>query len=260
MGVHPPYLFDAEPGSVAVRSEFDAEITVVAVRDRWGRGLWHRVTTTLNKCFSQHPRGLLLDLSGLDDASGHSVPTWLNAYRRGEHMDPGVPVALCAPDGGVLAGRLRRTGDGLPVYPRADSAREALAGRLPQPRRLFMRITPESLAARRARRLVQDACEAWELPDLEFPAQLVVSELVSNVVEHTGSEGRLLVARRGDGLHIAVADRSPHLPRPRERNGPDLKEGGRGLQIVHRLSAVWGAMPIDDGKVVWATVQDPMPG
>ena len=60
---------------------------------------------------------------------------------------------------------------------------------------------------------VREACGAWHMADLIFPAELVVSELVSNVVEHARGAGRLLIARRGDGVHIAVADGSRVMPR-----------------------------------------------
>ncbi|BBH67516.1 hypothetical protein ACTI_42010 [Actinoplanes sp. OR16] len=84
-------------------------------------------------------------------------------------------------------------------------------------------------------------------------------ELVSNVVEHVGGPSRLMLARRGNGLHMTVADRSRVMPRTGGRvprhTAPVLSEGGRGLQLIHSIAVAWGAMPIEGGKVVWAILR-----
>jgi hypothetical protein len=67
------------------------------------------------------------------------------------------------------------------------------------------------------------------------------------------------VSRRGTGLTLAVRDGSPVLPglRPSAAADPPPGGGGRGLQLVHRAAAAWGALPTHDhdGKVVWATLR-----
>jgi len=65
---------------------------------------------------------------------------------------------------------------------------------------------------------------------------------------------RLCLLRRAGEVMLAVIDGSDDVPAPRQ---PDwVKESGRGLQIVHALSSVWGWSPIEGhGKAVWAVLR-----
>jgi hypothetical protein len=65
---------------------------------------------------------------------------------------------------------------------------------------------------------------------------------------------RLCLLRRAGEVMLAVIDPSGDAPAPRQ---PDwIKENGRGLQIVHALSSVWGWSPIQGhGKAVWAVLR-----
>ena len=132
---------------------------------------------------------------------------------------------------------------------------------LPLTDRLQQRLPPEPESARLARLMVADACHAWHLPQLRYPAELIMSELVSNAIRHAGTPMLVTVSRRGTGLHLAVRDGSPTLPPPWRPApavlGTPSTAGGRGLQIVHRAAAAWGALPTHDrdGKVVWATIR-----
>jgi hypothetical protein len=73
----------------------------------------------------------------------------------------------------------------------------------------------------------------------------------------SGSAGgavlRLCLLPRTGEVMLAVIDASDDAPAPRQ---PDwVKESGRGLQIVHALSSVWGWSPIEGhGKAVWAVL------
>lgn len=76
------------------------------------------------------------------------------------------------------------------------------------------------------------------------------------VTEAGGPEAavlRLCLLRRAGEVMLAVIDASDDAPVPRQ---PDwIKESGRGLQIVHALSSVWGWSPIEGhGKAVWAVL------
>jgi anti-sigma regulatory factor (Ser/Thr protein kinase) len=78
------------------------------------------------------------------------------------------------------------------------------------------------------------------LPEDEvWRAQLIVSELVSNAVLH-GSGGPVELALQcgGEGMRGQVADPGPGIDRSRRRF-PE-REGGRGLDLVERLSDGWG--------------------
>jgi hypothetical protein len=64
---------------------------------------------------------------------------------------------------------------------------------------------------------------------------------------------RLCLLPRTGEVMLAVIDASDDAPAPRQ---PDwVTESGRGLQIVHALSSVWGWSPIEGhGKAVWAVL------
>ena len=93
--------------------------------------------------------------------------------------------------------------------------------------------------------------EDWELPDeLHDAAQAVITELVTNAVEHAHTGCVLHLALDDCRLHISVHDHRPDehgLPRPGVRDG-----AGYGLLIVEGLSRRWGMTPHHGGKSVWA--------
>ncbi|MDT0345938.1 ATP-binding protein [Streptomyces sp. DSM 44938] len=81
---------------------------------------------------------------------------------------------------------------------------------------------------------------------------LLVSELVTNSVRHSGSRAvRVTVTRTGRNVvRVAVVDASRTMP---ERRHPrDDAVSGRGLVIVEALTTRWGTDPLPRGKRVWA--------
>ncbi|MDQ2585555.1 ATP-binding protein [Saccharothrix yanglingensis] len=106
-----------------------------------------------------------------------------------------------------------------------------------------------------ARQVVADAAKAWELSeDVAEDAALVVTELVSNSVDHAIGPVDLTVSRTATGLRVEVGDRSPAQPRPQPVRVDSSR--GRGLIIVAALSTAWGTEPTPTGKVVWAELSD----
>ncbi|MER6298042.1 ATP-binding protein [Kitasatospora sp. NPDC001539] len=90
-------------------------------------------------------------------------------------------------------------------------------------------------------------------PEFLDDVLLIVSELVTNALRHTG-ERPLLVLRAQDGrVRVDVRDGDPRLP---VRRLPEPGEpGGRGLRLVSALADRYGAHPLPDGgKTVWAVV------
>jgi hypothetical protein len=107
-------------------------------------------------------------------------------------------------------------------------------------------------AAGTARRAVREALDRWKLAHLADDALLVTTELMQNVVRHTGDGGVLVVCRSAGGLRIEVADGSAAQPTVR---APDpARVGGRGLSIVAAVARAWGTLARSGqtGKVVWA--------
>ncbi|MFG2599600.1 ATP-binding protein [Streptomyces sp. NPDC048462] len=108
----------------------------------------------------------------------------------------------------------------------------------------------EPRSAARARRLVRLALDVWGLDDLADDGALIVSELVSNAVQHARRQSiRVGVDRRGAArVCVGVVDFSRVPPTHRAPMG----EHGRGLLLVATLAGSWGTEPLPWGKRVWA--------
>ncbi|MFI1409433.1 ATP-binding protein [Streptomyces sp. NPDC020707] len=113
---------------------------------------------------------------------------------------------------------------------------------------------PESAGI--ARSLIRTALAAWHQDELIEDALNVVTELVSNAVEHGHARRiRVGVARPTDAwIRIEVVDRSRVLPQMRtDSNGDQIR--GRGLVLVEALSERWGTDLHRWGKTVWADMK-----
>ena len=263
MGVSPPYLRDhtEHDVTVSVDAADDAAVSLLTVCGPWDARLRSRASVTLRRCFTEHPDGLIVDLSGLLDPHSESASIWTTAQHVAAGLEPPVHFALCVPPDLPLADRMQALGAGrfLPVYAKVRQARVALAGRIPGAEQVSVTLAPDPDAPSVARNLIGDACLQWGLAPLLHPSRLVMSELVTNAVEHAGTEIRVVVTRRGAGLHLAVGDGDPRPPRmirlTRPRPDLPLDERGRGLRTVHGTAALWGSVPTEGGKVVWATIR-----
>ncbi|MDH6112347.1 anti-sigma regulatory factor (Ser/Thr protein kinase) [Kitasatospora sp. MAP12-15] len=115
-------------------------------------------------------------------------------------------------------------------------------------------VTADPAEVGRARRWVRTRMLAHGIdPDAAFAETLVlvVSELVTNAVVHTGCPAVLrLVWPDGPGpLRVEVADASCAAPAPRCAGGEATN--GRGLELVELLCERWGWCPDGSGKRVW---------
>lgn len=89
-----------------------------------------------------------------------------------------------------------------------------------------------------------------------YDVQLVVTELVSNVLDHTcASTGHLRIALREDPCAVLVEVDDESAVEPvygRSRLGENR---GRGIVVVDNISREWGFRPRDRGKTVFALVE-----
>src|SRR5262249_47915468 len=99
----------------------------------------------------------------------------------------------------------------------------------------------------------------WDLGALGEPAELVVSELVTNAIQACKAAGarrqvRLRLVSDRARVLIEVQDGSPQPPVPVDATAED--ESGHGLRMVEAMSAAWDWYPhrASGGKVVWALV------
>ncbi|WP_406277634.1 SpoIIE family protein phosphatase [Embleya sp. NBC_00896] len=100
---------------------------------------------------------------------------------------------------------------------------------------------------------VRAACarqlQAWGLGEIDFTAELVLSELVTNAIRYGIQPIRVRLLRTRT-LVCEVSDgssTSPHL-----RRAATTDEGGRGLFLVAKFAERWGTRYNPQGKVIWA--------
>ncbi|MEU6375568.1 SpoIIE family protein phosphatase [Streptomyces sp. NPDC046909] len=104
-----------------------------------------------------------------------------------------------------------------------------------------------------ARSAVARQLRTWGLEELDFTAELVVSELVTNAIRY-GRPPIQLRLIHDRGLLCEVSDAggtTPHLRRARAYD-----EGGRGLLLVAQLAEHWGTRHAAHGKTVWAELNE----
>lgn len=111
-------------------------------------------------------------------------------------------------------------------------------------------VSADATATQSARALVRDLCASAAVgPQAVETAVLLVTELVSNAVEHGGGTAVVVADVDPTRLRVAVADSDPRLPTA--RLAAIDAERGRGLLLVEALSSRWGATPEGSGKSVW---------
>ncbi|MER6912079.1 ATP-binding protein [Streptomyces sp. NPDC000594] len=110
----------------------------------------------------------------------------------------------------------------------------------------------------RARRLARVRLECWGIDgDVHDTVMLILSELVTNAVVHSGSH---LVAcellNGAERLRVSVRDQGCAPLGPHVCHTQAAEERGRGLLLVEAVSAAWGAHETHrgTGRTVWAEV------
>ncbi|MEU8343146.1 Histidine kinase-like ATPase domain-containing protein [Actinomadura meyerae] len=166
--------------------------------------------------------------------------------------------------------------------PRLDTAVTALTELRGSTVSFTVQPDPESVTE--ARHFAISRLAEWDLSELADDVGLVVSELVTNALRHSGGvnssgrpgvdvhrEGvygdpadplgsapsaiRLRLGHEAPWLLCGIMDASRAAPRRRE---PDyIAETGRGLHLVESFSVRWGWRGLDHGKVVWALFRAP---
>jgi len=108
-----------------------------------------------------------------------------------------------------------------------------------------------------ARHLTVELLRAWRAPHDRDDAALLVTELVTNVVDHVGGDAVLtLEVELSDAwLRIGVVDGSAVRPVVRELN--HVRPRGRGLRLVQAIADRWGSDEVGDGKRVWLELAPP---
>ncbi|HEX8629640.1 MAG TPA: ATP-binding protein [Catenuloplanes sp.] len=247
-----------DTAQLSFTNEVDDCLTEGAVRGRWDGDLRTSTSQRLRACFAETPRAVIVDLADLADDAGASASTWRAAARYAATQQPASELILCSPPPAVR-NRLRNSdaGRSVTVTDTVRAARELVRNPL-WTRRRQLTLPAQYTSGSMGRTMTGDACLAWGLAPLAHPARLIVSELITNAVEHARTELMVAVSVRGGVLHLAVRDHHQALPRMIDasvyRPGELIEQRGTGLRLVQATATAWGAMPCAVGKVVWATI------
>ena len=172
---------------------------------------------------------------------------------------PRACLALVAP-GPALAALLTASGVAreVPVYAEVAEALAHLADR-PDIVRDGRRFDVDPHAPGRARTYVRELCRRWGLDgEVREAAEIVVTELVTNAVEHATGPSVVEVERHGDAFRMTVRDYDTgaaghDVPEATTWYAPPTSSPrGRGLAMVAAVSRAWGVRRHPDGKTVWA--------
>jgi anti-sigma regulatory factor (Ser/Thr protein kinase) len=108
------------------------------------------------------------------------------------------------------------------------------------------------------RRIAAARLKHWRLEVLHDEVMLIVSELLTNALRHSGTtQITLTITVEEDDLHIAVGDGMPGCAGPKQTDAD--AESGRGLALVEYIvqenGGTWGAR--DAGATTWCRLKVP---
>ncbi|MFH9349125.1 SpoIIE family protein phosphatase [Kitasatospora sp. NPDC017646] len=138
----------------------------------------------------------------------------------------------------------------VPPHPSDDIALLVARTRLFEPSQVATWDVPDDFSAvSRLRNACGDQLTAWDLEELTFTTELILSELITNALRH-GTEPIRVRMLRDTSLVCEVSDGSSTAPHLRYADATD--EGGRGLFLVAQMAGRWGTRYTARGKVIWA--------
>jgi anti-sigma regulatory factor (Ser/Thr protein kinase)/anti-anti-sigma regulatory factor len=199
-------------------------------------------------------RPVLVDVSRLDMVWTAALEVFPTALAAGGGWPTGRLVLFgAAPQVGDVLHALR-IDQRMPVEENYEAAWVARDERPQQLRRgweLPMRLS----SAGTARTGVREACADWGIPAAQATLELIVTELVTNAVQHARSAPLATLGLHGDEATVFVEDVLPgERPRPQLTSTDAPECGGKGLLLVAALAKSWGVIDRVCGKAVWATV------
>ncbi|MFJ9018404.1 ATP-binding protein [Streptomyces sp. NPDC102259] len=120
--------------------------------------------------------------------------------------------------------------------------------------RCVLPFEAEPAEVRLLRRAAARQLSRWGAPVAVDEAELLVTELATNVVKHVGegSSATLILEWRGERLRLEVHDKSRTMPSPSMADCD--AECGRGLHLLAALAVDWGTVLTAAGKAVWCEI------
>ena len=112
---------------------------------------------------------------------------------------------------------------------------------------------PPARAVPSTRHRVNAVLAEWDVTgEAVEPTLLVVTELLSNAIDHGRDPVWLSIELRDESVYVEVRDDAPEPPQLQPLE--PLRVRGRGLQMIEAVSSGWGWTADPPGKIVWADV------
>jgi anti-sigma regulatory factor (Ser/Thr protein kinase) len=235
-------------------------ITAYPLREVWLIEMdapYRDVSEELDRCvetaLAESPRGVVF---GLPNSVADTVPAELDVLASsGRHMRdwPPTPVVLSCRDPGTAALLAGRPNSEYLIHSTSILKGWTQIMNTEPVSTAHLRLDPTPLAPRTARNFLTLTCLEWGLTLSMATAELVISELVTNALQHASTTMEVILGTDQSRLRIGVRDWNPAPPSTR---ATDLESvNGRGLRLVSALSQHTGALPTKDGgKLVWAVL------
>lgn len=104
------------------------------------------------------------------------------------------------------------------------------------------------------RKAVAAQLDQWGMREAAEVAELLVTELATNVIKHVGegASATLILELQSERLRVEVHDKSREIPSLRTADCDE--ECGRGLHLLAALAMDWGTALSAAGKAVWCEV------
>ncbi|HET8982810.1 MAG TPA: ATP-binding protein [Pedococcus sp.] len=212
------------------------------------------VDHSIQLALAESPRGVVVSmLHTPGEAEDGSLLDSLASAGRHVRRWPGAPIVIVCRDGPTLAALDNRP-DGRYLGHSSSLLRawSQILTHDPSPT-ARLRLASDPLAARTARHFLSQTCLDWDMGEHLVAGPIIVSELVTNAVEHANGDIDVFLAENARSLRIAVRDRNAAPPVTPPLDVESLR--GRGLQIVQALSQSTGALPAaGGGKLIWAVL------
>lgn len=234
----------------AVHRDIHKDLTSIVLSGPIDHGQAGAVYDLIDSCLDEGPDAVILDLRDVEELP-HAVAQAIDAAAHQPRLGlPDIELFLTGSPGNDRVGPFTAC---LSI----EDALAAVAGRQAGHEETQLPFDNTVSAPGEARQMVRQACQQWNLDHLAPDAALILSELVSNTIQHTGDGGVATASSRPGYLKLRVTDSDP---RPLTPIGPtfpsNLAPGGRGLIMIDRIGSRWGYRIHHggDAKVVWTTL------
>jgi hypothetical protein len=242
---------DASPLRIAQHAL--GALTVLSMEGVLDSTTYATVRDCIIKAALDEPAAVIVDVSALDIPAGSACAVFTSARWQVSRW-PDVPIVLSCTD----ADRrkvLTRNGIGryVPIHADVDAAAEEVRActKVRVRRRARVELLRAKASLGEARDFVSECLVEWSQQNMTTAAKVIATELVRNVLAHTGSNPSLRVESSDGHVTIAVDDASTQ---PAQLCEATAQRRITGLQLVAALSEAWGSSPSLTGKTVWATV------